>query len=78
MVVSTHVLPWVHCLAWIPGHQQEGHQGIPVNVTADCLAKQTSLEIYKGQLSATCFVTYNDALRGHYEDIEEEIKVVRI
>ena len=39
------------------------HQGIPVNETADCLAKQTSLEIYKGQLSATCFVTYNDAVR---------------
>ena len=37
-------------LAWIPGHQ-----GIPVtcNDTADCLAKHTSLEIYKGQLSAT-------------------------
>ena len=45
-------------LAWIPGHQ-----GIPMNVTADCLAKQTSLDIYKGQLSATCFVTYNDAVR---------------
>ena len=45
-------------LARIPGHR-----GIPVNVTADCLAKQTSLDIYKGQLSATCFVTYNDAVR---------------
>jgi len=45
-------------LAWIPGHQ-----GIPVNDTADCLAKHTSLEIYKGQLSAKCFVTYNDAVR---------------
>ena len=45
-------------LAWI-----RGHQGIPVNDTADCLAKHTSLEIYKGHLSATCFVTYNDAVR---------------
>jgi len=45
-------------LAWIPGLQE-----IPVNDTADSLAKHTSLEIYKGHLSATCFVTYNDAVR---------------
>ena len=45
-------------LAWIPGHQ-----GIPVNDTADCLAKQTARDIYTGQLSAPCFVTYNDAVR---------------
>jgi len=45
-------------LSWIPGHQ-----GIPVNETADYLAKQTARYIYTGQLSAPCFVTYNDAVR---------------
>ena len=45
-------------LAWIPGHQ-----GIPSNDTADCLAKETAREIYRGQLAASCYVTYNDAVR---------------
>ena len=37
-------------LAWIPGHQ-----GIPANDTADCLAKETAREIYRGQLAASCY-----------------------
>ena len=45
-------------LSWIPGHQ-----GILFNQTADCLAKETAREIYTGNVSAMCFVTYNDSVK---------------
>ena len=45
-------------LAWIPGHQ-----GIALNETADCLAKETARGIYTGRVSASCVVTYNDSVK---------------
>jgi len=40
-----------------------GHHGIPFNETVDLLAKETAQDIYRGNLSATCFIMYNDSVK---------------